>query len=281
MANQLFDKIWHQKLRRPYKLASIIDEGEGNPPVVLLHGIGRTASIWENVVTLLKDKHRVVALDLLGFGASPKPDWKDYNTDDHVESVVATIKKMKLDKPVILVGHSMGCLVAVRLALLYPDMVKRMVLYEMPLYEGLPNKPIYRLRTDLYLRFFQKVTSYQPKFDSEKARLVEKLATKVIGLQVDETTWQPFIRSLENTIVKQTTTEDIKQIGIPMDVIYGSLDMLVIRGKPKKFFGADSDHITSHTIRARHNISPKAAAFIVERIEAANSELTTTVESAK
>ena len=75
MANQLFDKIWHQKLRRPYKLASIIDEGEGNPPVVLLHGIGRTASIWENVVTLIKDKHRVVALELLGFGASPKLDW--------------------------------------------------------------------------------------------------------------------------------------------------------------------------------------------------------------
>jgi len=270
MANRLFDKLWHQKLRRPYVLASTLDEGGGNPPVVLLHGIGRTASIWENVVTLLKDKHRVVAFDLLGFGASPKPDWKDYNTDDHVEAVVASIKKMKLQQPVILVGHSMGCLVAVRLALRYPDMVERLILYEMPLYDGLPNKAIYRLRTELYLRFFQKVSSYQPKFDAEKARLVEKLATKVIGLEVDETTWQPFIKSLENTIVNQTTTEDIKQIAIPMDVIYGRLDMLVIRGKAQKFFGDNSDHITTHTIHARHNISPKAAQFIVERIESAN-----------
>lgn len=270
MANKLIDKIWHQKFRRPYKLASTLDEGDGNPPVVLLHGIGRTASIWQNVVALLKDKHRVVAFDLLGFGASPKPEWKDYTTDDHVDSVVASINKLKLQQPVILVGHSMGCLVAVRLALRYPDMVKSLVLYEMPLYEGLPNKAIYRLRTDLYLRFFQKVASYQPKFDDEKARLVEKLATKIVGLEVDETTWQPFIKSLENTIVKQTATEDIKQIGIPMDVIYGSLDMLVIRGKPQKFFGDDTDHITAHTIRSRHNISSKAAEFIVERIESTN-----------
>jgi hypothetical protein len=55
-----------------------------------------------------------------------------------------------------------------------------------------------------------------------------------------------------------------------MDVIYGKRDMLVIRGKPQKFFGEDSGHITAHTIKERHVISVKAAQFIAERIEASS-----------
>jgi len=265
----MLDKFWHKRLGRPYQLRRALDEGQGDP-IVLLHGIGKTGEIWQHVVELLKDKHRIVAFDLLGFGGSPKPDWNTYSTDEHVKTVIASIEKLKLGQPVLLVGHSMGCLVAVRLARLRPDLVKHLVLYEMPLYEGLPNKRIYRLRTDLYYRFYNRALKFQPGFTSENMRLTQRIAKKVTGFEVNEDTWQPFIKSLEHTIMKQTAAEDIKHIRIPMDVIYGTRDTLVIRGKPQKFFGKDSDHITAHTIRERHVISTKASQFIVDRIEAAN-----------
>jgi pimeloyl-ACP methyl ester carboxylesterase len=267
MASKIIDRFWHKSLKRPYQLKRALDAGSGDP-VMLLHGIGRTGDTWQHVVELIGHNHRIVAFDLLGFGASPKPDWINYSTDDHVKAVAASIKKLKLDKPVILVGHSMGCLVAVRLARQYPELVKHLVLYEMPLYDGLPDKRIYRLRTDLYYRFYKRVTRYQPSFNAENMRLAQRLAKRIIGFEVDEQTWQPFIKSLEHTIMLQTAAEDIKQIRIPMDVIYGKRDMLVIRGKPQKFFGDDSGHITAHTIRERHVISTKAAQFIAERIEA-------------
>lgn len=264
------NRFWHKTLRRPYQLHKAIDEGKGDP-IVLLHGIGRTGDTWEHVVELLGHKHRIVAFDLLGFGASPKPDWMNYSTDDHVKAVIASIEKLK-QKPVTLVGHSMGCLVAVRLARLRPDLVKHLVLYEMPLYEGLPNRRIYRLRTDLYYRLYRRIMKFEPTSQAQKVQLAQRLAKRVAGFEVDEQTWQPFMKSLENTIMKQTAAEDIKQIDIPIDVIYGRFDMLVIRGKPQKFFGEDSGHITAHTIRESHVISAKASQFIVERIEAFENE---------
>jgi pimeloyl-ACP methyl ester carboxylesterase len=280
MSVTLLDRFWHKILGRPYTLARTIDAGDG-APVVLLHGIGRTGKVWDHVVELLLPLGaRVVAFDLLGFGDSPKPRWADYNIDDHAKAVVASISKLKLDQPAVLVGHSMGCLVAVRVARLRPDLAKHLVLYEMPLYEGLPEKRRYRLRTDLYFRLFKRITAYEPSFNEDNLRLTEKLARRVVGLEVTPETWLPFVRSLENTIMKQTTAEDIKEIDAPMDVIYGSFDMLVIRGKAQKFFGDRVDTISSFTIRARHIISLKASTFIVARIQTAlhNAESAEAIE---
>ena len=262
------DKLWHQTLRRPYRLARPVDTGSG-PPIILLHGIGRSGDVWRHVVSGLKEESRVVALDLLGFGASPKPDWLDYDIDDHARAVIATLERLRLRQPAVLVGHSMGCLVAVRVARLRPDLVRHLVLYEMPLYEGLPRKRIYQLRLNLYFRLYQKIIAYQPTFDQATARRAEKMARRVAGFEVTKASWLPFVRSLEHTIMRQTAAQDIKAVKVPMDVIYGRLDMLVIRGKPQQIFGSDSENITAHTIRARHVISPKASEFLVERIEAA------------
>ncbi|HVX48178.1 MAG TPA: alpha/beta hydrolase, partial [Candidatus Saccharimonadales bacterium] len=183
--------------------------------------------------------------------------------------VIASISGLRPDRPVILVGHSMGCLVAVRIARLRPDLVRHLVLYEMPLYEGLPEKRSYRARLAIYNRLYARLLRFEPTFEPEKARLVERLARRITGFEVERATWQPFLKSLENTILKQTAAEDIKHIAAPMDVIYGSFDMLVIRGEPKRIFGEGSTNITAHTIRARHMISTKASRFIVSRIKAA------------
>lgn len=264
-----FDRLWHRTLRRPYRLARVVDDGQGSP-VVLLHGIGRTGQVWRHVVAqLLPLGHRVIALDLLGFGASPKPGWPRYDADDHAGAVIASLEQLRLGQPAILVGHSMGCLVAVRVARRRPDLVRHLVLYEMPLYEGLPEKRRYRLRTNLYLRLYQRIIRYEPSFNATQARLAERLAQKIVGLEVTAKSWLPFVRSLEHTIVRQTTAADIQALTVPMDVIYGSFDMLVIRGKPQQFFGTAAERITSHTVRARHMISTKASRFIVQRIEAA------------
>ncbi len=266
----VLDKFWHQRLKRPYILARPVDNQSGDDTVVLLHGIGRSGQVWQHVVSGLANQGlRVVAFDLLGFGASPKPKWPTYNVDDHAAAVIASLEKLPPTGQLVLVGHSMGCLVAVRVAYRRPDMVKHLVLYEMPLYEGLPHKRSYRLRTDIYYRFYRRIMRLNPTFSAANVRLVDRLTRKIIGQEVTAETWQPFIRSLENTIMNQTAAADIKQLPMPMDVIYGRFDMLVIRGQPQHIFGVDNQQITSHTIRASHVISPKASQFLVTRIMAA------------
>jgi cis-3-alkyl-4-acyloxetan-2-one decarboxylase len=269
MRINFLDRFWHQNLGRPYRLARPLDTGAGQP-VVFLHGIGRTGQTWQRVVEGLADVPcRLVAFDLLGFGASPKPAWPVYDGDDHAMAVIAGIERLKAGHPVILVGHSMGCLVAVRVARLRPDLVKHLVLYQMPLLEGLPNKRRYRLQLNLYARFFKRIMNLQPTFNPETARLTERLATRIAGFEVEPATWQPFVKSLEHTIIRQTAADDIKQLAMPMEVIYGTYDMFVIRGKPRQIFGEEVQNVTAHTIRERHVISEKASRFLVERIKAA------------
>ncbi len=262
--------VWHRLLKRPYRLASATDSGSGHV-VVLLHGIGRSGSVWRYVVAALlgMGNCRVVAYDLLGFGASPKPEWLDYTVDDHASSVIASLLGLHARAPVVLVGHSMGCLVAVRVAYRRPDLVKQLVLYEMPLYDGLPDKRRYRLRLDWYFKFFEQITQLNPTFNPDSARLVERLARRVVGVEINAETWQPFIKSLQHTIMEQTAAADIQALEMPMDVIYGSRDMLVIRGKVAHIFKTAASNITVHTIRERHVISHKASQFLVERIATA------------
>ncbi len=268
MINRTFDRLWHRTLGRPYYLARPIDTGLGQP-IVLLHGIGRTGKVWKHVVAGLQSLPcRVVAFDLLGFGSSPKPDWLDYSTDDHARAVITAIERLGIGQPAILVGHSMGGLVAVRVACLRPDLVKHLVLFEMPLYEGLPQKRRYRLQLNLYARFYQQIMHMKPTFD-KNAPLTERLARRITGFEVDRSTWRPFIKSLEHTIMHQTAAADIQKLTMPMDVIYGTYDMFVIRGKPQRVFDGSGNNVTAHTIRERHTISKRGSWFLVARIEAA------------
>lgn len=267
---EFLDRFWHKTLGRPYRLAKPLDSGRGQP-VVLLHGIGRTGQTWRHLTELLADQpYRLMAFDLLGFGASPKPEWPRYDIDDHARAVISAIERQHFGQPAVLVGHSMGCLVAVRVARLRPDLVKHLVLYQMPLYEGLPEKRRYRAQLMLYRRFYDRVLRFQPSFDPVNARLIERWARRIAGFEADRETWRPFVKSLEHSIMKQTAADDIKHLSAPMDVIYGAYDMFVIRGKVRHIFGEDTK-ITAHRIRERHVISEKASQFIMERILATDS----------
>jgi pimeloyl-ACP methyl ester carboxylesterase len=262
----MFDAFWHKSLGRPYQLAKHTDVGSGTP-VVLLHGIGRSGAVWQPLVDILSGKSfRVVVFDLLGFGASPKPTWPPYDIDTHARAVIASIKKQRFGQPVLLVGHSLGALVALRVARLEPALVKHVVLYEMPLYDGLPEKRRYKARLKIYFAFYEWAIKQNPTFGEAKKRFSERIASKVVGAELTRETWQPFIKSLQNSIMKQTAAGDIAALTMAADVIYGSRDMLVIRGKVATIFGDDAEHITGHTIKARHRISPVAARFLAERL---------------
>lgn len=271
MNMEILDKFWHKTLRRPYRLAQTIEEGAGQT-VVLLHGIGRNGKVWDHVVEQLKavsEDLRVVSFDLLGFGDSPTPEWIDYTADDHANAVIASLNKLRTKHPVVIVGHSMGCLVAVRVARLRPDLVRHLILYEMPLYKGLPETLSYRWRIELYMRLFEWLKKYPLSFSEQAKQRTEWLTRRVVGTDVDHDSWVPYLKSLENTIINQNTAEDIKLLEMPMDVIYGSLDILVIRGEEKQIFGKDAPHVTIHKVNSRHTISTRAGKFIAERVIAA------------
>jgi len=109
--------------------------GHGKP-LVLLHGYLASSHYFRRVEKRLARTHRIIALDLLGFGRSPKPQGASYTYEEHVAAVRATLAHLGIDEPVILAGHSMGALITLRYAKTYPDEVDRLILFNPPMYEG-------------------------------------------------------------------------------------------------------------------------------------------------
>jgi len=94
----------------------------GRADVVLLHGSAANAWWWFFVVRHLPEKFRLIALDLRGHGDS---DWvrpPAYEPFDHAEDVRRLVERLALRAPII-VGHSMGGLVALAFASRYPELV--------------------------------------------------------------------------------------------------------------------------------------------------------------
>lgn len=108
------------------------DVGHG-PAVVLLHGFASSLVVWDDVIKALAPTHRVIALDLKGFG------WTDRPEGDYSPPAQARIVKALLDargiKTAAVVGHSWGSGVALALALAEPARITRLVLYSAWAYE--------------------------------------------------------------------------------------------------------------------------------------------------
>jgi len=104
------------------------DEGEG-PPVVLLHGNGVTARDWRSsgVIDALAGSHRVIAFDRPGFGYSSRPRSHVWTAAAQATLLHQALHDLEVE-PAVIVGHSWGTLVALALALEYPEDCKRLLL---------------------------------------------------------------------------------------------------------------------------------------------------------
>lgn len=71
--------------------------------------------------------------DLLGFGRSPRPE-SGYTPDAHADAVAETMRTAGVEAPILIGGHSLGALVALRLAIRHPDLVSGVVAFAPPIY---------------------------------------------------------------------------------------------------------------------------------------------------
>jgi pyruvate dehydrogenase E2 component (dihydrolipoamide acetyltransferase) len=100
-------------------------------PIVFIHGLGGSLSSWQLVMGGLAERHRMTAIDLPGHGGSSKaaPDTVDYSIAG-LTSDVATAMKAGKRRPSVIVGHSLGGAVALKLAIEYPELVAALVLID-------------------------------------------------------------------------------------------------------------------------------------------------------
>ncbi|MDR1852056.1 MAG: alpha/beta fold hydrolase [Propionibacteriaceae bacterium] len=105
------------------------DRGEGFP-VMLVHGSGPGVSAWANwrlIIPILAEARRVIAPDMVGFGYTERPEGITYNMDVWAKQAVDLMDALGIERTDI-VGNSFGGGLAIKLAIDYPERVRKLVL---------------------------------------------------------------------------------------------------------------------------------------------------------
>lgn len=100
--------------------------GEGEPTLVLIHGLGASLESWQWNIDALANHYRTVALDVVWFGKSDKP-MREVSANYFGDFIVGFLDAIGV-RQAVLVGNSMGGMIAVKTALMYPARVAGLVL---------------------------------------------------------------------------------------------------------------------------------------------------------
>ena len=118
----------------------VLDWGDADaPPLMLIHGGGVTAHTWDLAALQLASSYRVLAPDIRGHGNTEWP--RDGDSDHHEMTLdMAELLVALGATPAVVMGHSLGGALAMRLALAFPEMVQALGILDFspePIYPGL------------------------------------------------------------------------------------------------------------------------------------------------
>lgn len=159
--------------------------------VVFLHGFLSSSSLWvetvfHNLSEVTKQSFRMVAVDLLGFGRSPKPTNCTYTVREHLDMIEASVVRPLELNSYHIVAHSMGCIIALAMAAKHPESVKSLTLVA----------PVSPHITELNRVFFWVLVMFavicfdtQPCFDSTE----EEASHTALNKLAERRVWPPFL----------------------------------------------------------------------------------------
>jgi len=197
------------------------DIGSG-PPLVLIHGIGGDADEWAFCLDPLSASHRVIALDLLGFGRSDKP-FLAYSIAVFVEVLEAFLHKLDLARPT-LIGESLGGWIAAAYALQHPQAVDKLVLVDAA---GVWNETK-ELPVDLHVSTRQHMREIMQLLFYDKTLATDALIDFAYELHLERGDGYTIHRVLQNLRDGHESLDDkIAALKVPTLIMWGENDELI------------------------------------------------------
>lgn len=235
------------------------EAGRGEP-LVLLHGLASSCRYWQDLRPLAED-YQVLAPDLLGFGRSPKPRHGRYDPDEHVTALQRALHP-RLGAPAHIVGHSLGSVIALHFAALYPDVVRTVTLIALPVV----GNPAWGHRQDGRMYPMHHFCVHSRPGDAIFSAGMRAIAPvwNRIGPRVRRgvppeanrdalaATWRSYWRSLESVIYGTDVSSLIGRVQAPIQLIHGPND-LVAPIEPVRALAIDADLPLIEIPEAGHN----------------------------
>lgn len=233
----MISKLWHRYLGIPFTLhvyrQSTVKDARAT--LVFLHGLGNSGRTWDEVAAELPDDLNLIIVDLLGFGDSPQPNWAVYDAKTQARSLAKTLIANGVFGKVILVGHSMGGLVAIEFAKRFPALVDSLVLCSPPLYNVDPSddKKLFAQR-DEQLRRLYEFAIKKPDNIIKVASLAKRYGLMNPDFDVHALNIDAYVAALRTNILDQTAMHDLVELRKPVNIIYGTLDPFVVGSNIKR-----------------------------------------------
>lgn len=251
----MFDELIHYYMRVPYRLRLVAFRTPKRPraTVVLLHGLGASSEMWRPIADRLPDDVRVLAVDLVGFGESPQPSKAHYSARMQAKAVLRTLRRAGTYQRPIIVGHSLGGLVAVECARIAKRPIRQLILCSPPFYH--PDKLATKRPTTpdaALMRLYEQMGR-----DPERALSVLQFASRLgiinPAFRVDSSNISAYLATLNAAIINQSSYNDALRLTVPTQIVFGRFDMLVIGSNLRRLV-KQNPAITLHTINAAHEI---------------------------
>jgi pimeloyl-ACP methyl ester carboxylesterase len=242
-------------------------------PVVFLHGFGTSGHLWSEVVSLMPAGHRLVVVDLLGYGRSDPPNGRPLSLKAHGDRVIALLDTLGV-REACLVGHGVGGGIAQAIALQHPARVSRLALMSsiafgnwatrdvllaraaMPLLRHLPPAWLLSLvRTALErgygdaVRASHALDKFGRPFTTDEGR--DALRTHIIALDRGET---------------RALARRLSELAIPVSVVWGSDDPLLPVSMGRRLAAAIAGASLEIIDGARHFLPEEAPRQVADAV---------------
>lgn len=211
------------------------EEGTG-PPVLFLHALGASSRYFAGRLGPLPATYHCVMPDLLGFGRSPKPDIA-YTVEDHLSALHRTLDRLSLtEQPMVVIGHSLGAILAAEYAARYPAHVRGLVLISLPSYQSKAEAQAYIIEhgewmaraTVLNGGVAHSIHLVLATFRPLVALLAGRLSHAVPAAVAEDSmahTWHSYSGTLEHCVLSHNVLPALTALGtLPILALHGDAD---------------------------------------------------------
>jgi pimeloyl-ACP methyl ester carboxylesterase len=222
---------------------NVVDGGGDGPPLLFVHGLGGCWQNWLLNLPAFMDSHRVVALDLPGFGESEMPS-DPISIRGYARTLDGVCDQLGVENPVV-VGNSMGGFVAAEMALSFSTRVAKLVLVSAA---GLSTEYLQREPLLVFARVWAAATTRagvrsEPVVRRPRLRRValqtvvrypERLSVPLTYELVQGAGKDGFIPALE-ALMGYSFRDRLERIEMPVLIVWGRNDILVPVGDAARF----------------------------------------------